>query len=44
MYESPAMDDLGAASELIHASQGPRYDGGATIFSFGLISSQLEEE
>jgi hypothetical protein len=44
MYESPRMDEVGTASELIQAYAGPRYDGGAYIFSFGLICSQLEEE
>ncbi len=44
MYESPKMEELGAASGLIQASQGPQYDGGSFIFSFGSISSQLEED
>jgi len=44
MYESPRIDEMGNASKVIQAFQGPSYDGGPYQFSFGLISSQLEEE
>ena len=44
MYEFPTICEVGTASGLIQAFQGPSYDGGAYIYSFGLISSQLETE
>jgi hypothetical protein len=44
MYETPRIEAIGTASSLIQAYQGPQYDGGPYIYSFGFISSQLEEE
>jgi hypothetical protein len=38
------MDEVGTARELIQAYQGPQYDGGAYLYSFGFVSSQIEEE
>jgi hypothetical protein len=43
-YETPTMDQVGTARELIQAYIGPRYDGDGSIYSLGLVSSQLEEE
>jgi hypothetical protein len=43
-YETPKMDEVGVASELIQAMYGPYYDGDAYIYSFGLVCSPLEEE
>jgi hypothetical protein len=42
-YESPAVEIVGQASELIQTFYGPRIDGGGTSFSQGAICSELEE-
>jgi hypothetical protein len=44
MYETPKVDEIGSASELIQAYFGPRYDGGGYVDSFGFVCSPLEEE
>jgi hypothetical protein len=43
-YETPRIDDVGPARELIQAYIGPRYDGDGSIFSQGAVCSPLEEE
>lgn len=43
-YETPAVEVVGPASELIQASMGPRMDGDGYAYSLGLTCSALEEE
>jgi hypothetical protein len=43
-YQTPRLDVVGSASELIQAYVGPRYDGDGYIYSFGQVCSSLEEE
>jgi hypothetical protein len=42
-YETPAIEILGPASELIQAYVGPLTDGGGYSFSQGYMCSPLEE-
>lgn len=44
MYQTPEINQVGSASELIKAYAGPRYDGGAYLNSQGFVCSPLEEE
>jgi len=43
-YETPTVEVVGPASELIQAYMGPRMDGDGYQFSLGLTCSALEEE
>jgi hypothetical protein len=43
-YETPTVEVVGTASELIQASNGPRTDGDGYIYSQGLTCSALEED
>jgi hypothetical protein len=43
-YETPTVEVVGPASELIQAFAGPRTDGDGYVFSWGLGYSALEEE
>jgi hypothetical protein len=43
-YETPTVEVVGPASELIQAYAGPRTDGDGYAFSLGLTCSALEEE
>lgn len=42
-YEAPAVDVVGAASELIQNYAGPRIDGDGLQLSQGAICSSIEE-
>lgn len=42
-YETPTVDPIGPASELIQAYVGPHTDGGGYEFSQGLICDPQEE-
>jgi hypothetical protein len=43
-YETPTVEVVGPASELIQAYAGPRYDGNGYIYSQGFTCSALEAE
>jgi hypothetical protein len=43
-YETPTVEVVGPASELIQAYVGPRYDGDGYALSQGFACSALEEE
>jgi hypothetical protein len=43
-YKAPLVEVIGAASELIQAYIGPRYDGGGYVNSLGFVIAPLEEE
>jgi hypothetical protein len=43
-YETPTVEVVGPASELIQAYAGPRMDGNGYQFSLGFTCSVLEEE
>lgn len=43
-YEAPAVDVMGAASDLIQNFAGPRTDGDGLAFSQGAICSTIEGE
>jgi len=43
-YETPTVEVVGPASELIQASNGPRMDGDGYALSLGITCSALEEE
>lgn len=44
MYETPELEVVGPASELIQAFLGPHNDLGATYLSLGAISPPFEED
>jgi hypothetical protein len=43
-YETPEVDVIGTASDLIQNFAGPRTDGDGLQFSQGAICSSIEEE
>jgi hypothetical protein len=43
-YETPEVDVIGTASDLIQNFAGPRTDGDGFEFSQGAICSNIEEE
>jgi hypothetical protein len=43
-YETPTVEVVGLASELIQAYAGPRTDGDGYAYSQGLTCSALEQE
>jgi hypothetical protein len=43
-YETPAVEIVGAGSELVQAFVGPRTDGGATALSHLDVGSGLDED
>lgn len=43
-YETPAVEVIGPASELIQNYFGPQTDGGGYTFSQGAVIAPLEEE
>jgi hypothetical protein len=44
IYETPEVDVIGTASDLIQNFAGPRTDGDGREFSQGAICSSIEEE
>jgi hypothetical protein len=44
MYETPELEMVGPASELIQAFLGPHNDFGANSLSLGAISPEFEED
>jgi hypothetical protein len=43
-YETPVLEVVGTASELIQATQGPLNDGGPYQLSMGFIAHTMLEE